>query len=143
MKREITTGGVIYKKNKRGISILLENNKGDNWSIFFDSLENEEGIEQKAKEIAQKRSGIEDIRVIADLGRLKYWIQSGQDLVHRRVYSFLYEMPQTSDYLPEEDQTRHLKWFEPDDALQIITSKDEKLTVKKALEKLKVSIQGG
>lgn len=138
MKREIKVCGIIYKKDKQGISILLENDNNE-WNVLFGSIENEDEIEEKTKLIAQEKSGLSDIRTISDLTRQKYWFQNGQDLVHRRVYSFLFELPQTSTEIPSEN-LKSLKWFKPEEALQVIPGQDAKLIVLKALEKLKVTV---
>ncbi|MFA6423470.1 MAG: hypothetical protein WCW17_03400 [Patescibacteria group bacterium] len=138
VEREIIVSSVIYKKNKQGISILLENNEKC-WNLFFDSIDEEKRIEDKIKVISQQRSTINEIRLIADLGCLKYWFQNGKNLMHRRVYSFLFETPQTYNN-DVESKSDKLKWFTPEESHELLPTKDSKLILDRALEKLKVTL---
>jgi 8-oxo-dGTP pyrophosphatase MutT (NUDIX family) len=134
-RRELSAGGVVYRKDAGDIEIALIRT-GKRWGLPKGHVERGEGIQEAACREVLEETGLQG-DVIAKLGEIAYryaYKKSGGELVRvfKRVHFYLLRWtkgePRGHDY--EVDEAR---WFALKEALGQLTFPTERKIVQKAL----------
>ena len=85
VKLEISSGGVVHRKPK----ILLIKDSYGRWALPKGKIEKGETPEEAAKREIGEETGIVDLKVIANLGKVKYFYQIHGQPIFKIIYIFL------------------------------------------------------
>ncbi len=133
---EVSAGGVIYRRTRRGIDVCLIATKGGTrWQLPKGKREDGESLEQTAAREVAEETGLVG-RVGPRLDRIDLWFTWTEDGVavrhHKLVYFYLleYERGSTDDHDHEVEEAR---WFDAEEALTRLTFPNERSVVERAL----------
>jgi 8-oxo-dGTP pyrophosphatase MutT (NUDIX family) len=141
VKRQVSAGGVIFRKNNSSIEIALIAVKGGNvWCLPKGVIDKGESAEIAAVREVSEETGLQG-RIIEKLGEINYWyyIKEEEARCRKTVHFFLieYESGETSQHDFEVDL---VSWFPIEDALKKANYKGEREIIEKAEKILKLKI---
>jgi 8-oxo-dGTP diphosphatase len=137
IKRQVSAGGVIFRKINSSIEIALVAVKdGKVWCIPKGIIDKGESPEVTAIREVSEETGLQG-RIIEKLGEINYWyyIKEERARCKKTVHFFLieYESGDTSKHDFEVDM---VSWFPIEDALKKASYKREMEIIEKAKERL-------
>jgi 8-oxo-dGTP diphosphatase len=137
IKRQVSAGGVIFRKINSSIEIALVAVKdGKVWCIPKGIIDKGESPEVTAVREVSEETGLQG-RIIDKIGDINYWyyIKEERARCRKTVHFFLieYESGDTSKHDFEVDM---VSWFPIEDALKKASYKREREIIEKARERL-------
>jgi 8-oxo-dGTP diphosphatase len=138
IKRQVSAGGVIFRKNNTSIEIALIAVKGGKvWCLPKGIVDKGESPEMTAVREVAEETGLNG-RIIEKLGEITYWfyIKEEEARCRKTVHFFLIEY-EKGDISKHDFEVDMVSWFPVDDALEIASYKGEKEIIAKAREILK------
>jgi 8-oxo-dGTP diphosphatase len=138
IKRQVSSGGVIFRKNNSTIEIALIAVKGGKvWCLPKGIIDKGESPETTAvREIAEE-TGLKG-RIVEKLGEITYWyyIKEEEARCRKTVQFFLIEY-ESGDISKHDFEVDMASWFPIDDALKTASYKGEREIIEKAKEIIK------
>jgi len=137
-RTEISAGGGAFRANGERFDIALIRTHEGRWQLPKGWIEEGEPPERAAVREVREEAGI-DAEIVAPLGTIEYWYRSTYDpepaRVHKFVHVFLlrYLVGSTDGHDSEVTEAR---WTPIDDALRMLTHKDERDMVARARDLL-------
>ncbi|MFH0868323.1 MAG: NUDIX domain-containing protein [Candidatus Woesearchaeota archaeon] len=135
MKREKSAGGIIFRKDKEPIYLLLHYEEG-HWDFPKGHVEEGEKDFDTVKREVEEETGIKDIEIIKDFKeKIQYYFKFKKELISKEVVFYLAKTKTEQIKLSFE----HIGsvWLPYDKALEKLTYKNAKEILKKANEFLK------
>lgn len=137
LKRQTSSGGVIYRKNGDTYAVaLISVKEGKFWCLPKGLLDKGETPEMTAVREVREESGLNG-RIIEKLGDITYWyyIRGENTKCRKTVHFYLmeYESGDTSQHDLEVDGA---EWFSLDEALRKISFKGDRRILEAAKAKL-------
>jgi 8-oxo-dGTP pyrophosphatase MutT (NUDIX family) len=138
LKRQTSSGGVIFKKTGDGVHVALVSvREGKFWCLPKGLLDKGETTEMTAVREVRVESGLTG-RIIEKLGDITYWyyIRVDNTICRKTVHFYLmeYESGDTSQHDFEVDSA---EWFPIDEAIEKISFKGDRKIIEKAKARLK------
>jgi 8-oxo-dGTP diphosphatase len=132
--REISSGGVVYRRHKGTVEIALIRVR-DRWSLPKGQVERGEGLEETALREVREETGLEG-KIVEKLGDITYWFtnktREGEPIrIFKRVYFYLIRWLK-GDVSRHDDEVEEAAWFPIAKALGQIYYSTEREMVKKA-----------
>lgn len=133
-RTEVSAGGVAFRANGDAFDIALIRTHEGRWQLPKGSIEDGEPPERAAVREVREEAGV-DAEIVAPLGTIEYWYRATYDpepaRVHKFVHVFLlrYLGGSTDDHDGEVTEAR---WAPIDEALAMLTHKDERAMVARA-----------
>ncbi len=134
-ERQISAGGVIFRKNEGRVEIALISTKGGKvWGLPKGAAEKGENLARTAHREVREETGL-DGRIIDKLGHIEYFFTfkdaQGTKRIFKIVYFFLMEY--TSGKVEDHDyEVDECRWVPIDEAAGLMRFKDEKEMIEKA-----------
>lgn len=137
LKTQVSSGGVIFRKNNDIVEIALIAVKGGNvWCLPKGVIDKGEIHEMTALREVEEETGLKG-RIIEKLGEITYWyyIKDENAKCKKTVHFFLmeYEGGDISDHDWEVDRA---SWFTIDEALKKASYRGEKEMIEKVKKRL-------
>jgi 8-oxo-dGTP pyrophosphatase MutT (NUDIX family) len=137
LRKEFSSGGVLFKKTRRGNAVaLICRGGGAIWCLPKGLVEKGEKAQETALREVQEETGLRG-HLMGKLGDISYRYTSKEEkiLVFKKVSFYLirYASGSTRDHDFEVDAAR---WFLIDKALDILTYPSEREILKKAAQAL-------
>ena len=132
--REISSGGVVYRRHKGAVEIALIRVR-DRWCLPKGQVEEGEGLQETALREVREETGLEG-KNIAKLGDITYWYtnrtREGETIrIFKRVYFYLIRWLK-GDVSRHDDEVEEAAWFPIAKALGQIYHSTERDILKKA-----------
>ena len=132
--REISSGGVVYRKHKGTVEIALIRVR-DRWCLPKGQVEEGEGLQETALREVREETGLEG-KIVEKLGDITYWYtnktKEGETIrIFKRVYFYLIRWLK-GDVSRHDDEVEEAAWFPIAKALGQIYYPTEREMVKKA-----------
>ena len=136
---EESSGGIIYRRGKAGIEILLISDAKGRWTIPKGHVEEGEANRQTALREIREETGLRELRIIDWLGKTKFNYRRGDSLVLMTVYVYLIEAGGDTDKLTAGDSEgiTGVKWFSVNEALDLIAYENMNNLLLLALRKIR------
>lgn len=133
---EISAGGIVYKRQKGEVKILLIKDSYGRWALPKGKIEKKEKPEEAALREIKEETGIGALKIKEGLGQIRYFYQLEGQRFFKIVYNFLIETEE--EKLKPCWEIQDARWFSPEEALNKIAYKNTKEILKKAIDKLKL-----
>ena len=133
--RQISSGGVIFRKNDAYIEIALVAVKdGKVWCLPKGIVDKGEKPDETAVREVLEETGLKG-RIIEKLGEINYWyyLKEEEARCRKTVHFYLLEY-EGGDISKHDWEVDKSAWFQIDDALKIASHKNEKEIIEKARE---------
>jgi len=141
-ERQISAGGVVFRKKGRVIEVALISTKGGKvWGLPKGGVEEGENLARTAHREVKEETGL-DGRILKNLGHIEYFFTfkdeegEGVKRYFKIVYFFLMEYA-GGDVFEHDKEVVDCKWFPIDEALKLMRYEDEREIIKKAKRALK------
>jgi len=128
--REVSAGGVVYRRTPAGPEFLLIRANG-RWAFPKGNLEKGETPETAAvREIAEE-TGLPSasLRIVGALPPIEYAFQSQGKLVFKTVHNFLVEAGADAPLSPQLSEIEEVRWFSPEEARRTLSFKNSRETL--------------
>jgi 8-oxo-dGTP diphosphatase len=135
--RQISSGGVIFRKNDASIEIALVAVKdGKVWCLPKGIVDKGEKPDETAVREVSEETGLKG-SIIEKLGEINYWyyIKEEEARCRKTVHFYLLKC-EGGDISKHDWEVDKAAWFQIDDALKIASHKNEKEIIEKARERL-------
>jgi 8-oxo-dGTP diphosphatase len=132
--REVSAGGVVYRKTPAGSEFLLIRANG-RWAFPKGNIEKGEAPEVAAlREIAEE-TGVPpaSLRIVRPLPPIEYAFQWQGQLVFKAVHNYLVEARADAPLSPQLSEIEEVRWFGPDEARRTLSFKNSRETLDAAI----------
>lgn len=124
INREPTAGGIVYRRNKGQLEILLIADSKHRWTIPKGHIEEGETPKQTAKREIQEETGLQEMEMLDWLGKINFRYRRLNVLVLMTTEIFLVEAKGDTDKIVPQEWMTGIKWFPVKDALDKIEYED-------------------
>lgn len=135
--REPTAGGIVFRKEKKEVEILLIQDAKDRWTIPKGHIEEGEEAKDTAGREIKEETGLEKLRVLNWLGKINFRYRRQQSLVLMTTDIFLVEALGDTNKLQPEDWMNGISWFSAQEALDKIEYEDIEKIILLGLNKIR------
>lgn len=138
MIKEVSAGGIVFKRTPRSIKFALMKDSYDKWTFPKGRVESGESLEAAAARETLEEMGLEQIRILEYLGKIDIWFRDrfereGQ-LVHKDIHYFLFETPKDAELHPDPTQRAYeAKWISTSQLMKTSDYDDLKPILKRAI----------
>ncbi len=135
-ERRTSSGGIICKKEKNKIKVaLISRNQGKVWCLPKGLVNKGEKLEETALREVKEETGL-DGKLIKKLGAIDYWFFYKKRKIHKVVHFYLLKhLGGNTKY--HDFEVEEVKWFEIDNAIRVMSYKNEIEIMKKAKKAIK------
>jgi len=137
IKRQVSSGGVVFRKNNSTIEVALIAVKGGKvWCLPKGIIDKGESPEETALREVTEETGLKG-RLIEKLGDITYWyyLKEEEAKCKKTVHFFLIEY-KSGDFSRHDWEVESAAWFPINDAIKKASYKSEKGIIEKAREML-------
>ncbi len=135
----VSAGGVVYRRGDEGVEVVICGRREDGvWGLPKGTPEDGETLEQTARREVQEETGL-SVAIEQPLGTIQYEFNRADAGLryHKTVHHYL--MRPTGGDLQEHDREYdRVRWMRAGEALRLLTFRNEKDVVRRALEWLEV-----
>lgn len=136
-KREFSAGGIVFKKQGRGFKVLLIKDAYGHWTWPKGNIDKGEKSQNAATREIKEEVGLENIRILAKVGRNNYFYRLKGDLIFKTVFFFLAEANSSEKLKVQKSEIEDARWFKPEKALKSAEYKGAKEMLEKAIRMYK------
>lgn len=135
-ERQISAGGVVYRRKEADIEVPLISVKGGKvWGLPKGTAEKGENLAATAHREVREETGL-DGRIIDKIGHIEYFYSLKEDgqpsrRIFKIVYFFLMEFI-SGDVADHDDEVDECRWVPLEEAIDLMRFKDEKEILGKA-----------
>jgi len=136
--REISAGGIVFRRNGGKVEFALMLDSYDKWAFPKGHVEQGESIEEAAARETLEELGLSEIRLLETLGKIDIWFrdrfQKKGTLIHKDIHYFLFETNADAELHPDpEEHAYEGKWIRPEKLLEVSSYTDMEPVLKRAL----------
>lgn len=137
--KEETAGGVVFRRTKRGVEILMIQDAKGRWTIPKGHVEKGEKLEETALREIEEETGLKDLKIIERLGKIDFRYRKQDKLILMTTHIYMiHAFKNSDDYKPEESEgIKDVEWFPANDALEYIEYDDIGKLFLMALKKIR------
>lgn len=140
-KREVSAGGVIFRRFPEGPKYLLILDSHGNWGFPKGHVEEGENPVSSARREISEETGLDDLILHGALGSIEWSFRSRGRLVHKRCYLYLFES-QEGDPVPQSAEgIKECRWFPGEAASSTLTFDNARAVLELAREKVRVLVE--
>lgn len=133
IKLAFSAGGVVFRSLGSEVEIALIKTR-NSWTLPKGLIEKGEKPEIAALREVEEETGLK-VELQNPLGSIEYWFYSPEEKVryHKKVYFFLFKAI-GGDINDHDFEVEEVKFFKPEEALNLVTYSGDKEILKKSLE---------
>lgn len=135
MRFEFSAGGVVFKKEKKKLLILVAQHSYHHGWVFpkgliGDKIEGESKESTAIREV-EEETGIK-AQIVEAIDQVTYWFKFNAEKIKKTVYYYVMEYV-GGDTNEHDFEMEDVKWIESEKVLEKLTYKSDKEVFKKAL----------
>lgn len=134
MKKEFSSGGVVIRKDRSGLSVLLIKDIYGFWTWPKGHIEEGETDSQAAAREIIEETGLDKVEVLDELGEEKYKFIRGKEGVSKKVKIFLVHATGKKDLSIQKSEVLEARWCDPEEAIGKVGYENADRYIRKALE---------
>lgn len=136
---ETTAGGVIFRRHEKDFEILLIRDIKKRWTIPKGHVDPGEEPRQTAKREIQEETGLKNVKVYSWLGKVNFQYRRQHTLVLMTMHLYLVEVTVDSNNFKPEKWLSDIKWFKPQEAVDLIEYEDISKLMLVGIKKIRVN----
>ena len=137
--KEISSGGIIYKKKDDGYYFCLILDAYNKWTFPKGHVEKGESLEETALRELEEETGLNKLKIKKYLGETEIKVHKpGQKSFRKLIKYFLIETKVSKIIIPDTQEIKDVRWFSKKEALNTIGYNNAKEIFNKGLEKLNI-----
>lgn len=146
VEREISAGGVVFKRTARSIRFAIMKDSFGKWAFPKGHVEEGESIEEAAARETIEELGLDEIRLLEPLGKIDIWFRDRFEkkgkLIHKDIHYFLFETPPDAELRPDPDERAfEAKWLSAGKLMPKSSYSDMEPILKRALNYVRKEIR--
>ncbi len=135
-RREVSAGGVVFRRFPEGPRYLLIFDSHGNWGFPKGHVEEGEDPVASARREIEEETGLDQLVMHGELGSISWSFRSGGKWVHKRCYLYLFESPQ-GEAVPERGEgIRECRWLPGEAASATVTFENARAVLERARDKV-------
>lgn len=139
--REVSAGGIVFQRTPRGIRFALMKDSYGKWAFPKGHVEEGETQEQAAARETLEELGLEQVRLIEELGAIDIWFRDRFEkkgaLIHKDIHYYLFETPEDAALRPDPSQHAYeARWVPMGKVLKSSSYRDMEPIVRRAIAHL-------
>ena len=136
VERTVSAGGVVYRRGEHGPEIVLCGRMHEGlWALPKGTPEHTESTEETALREVKEETGL-GVEIVGDLGSIEYGFTRPGLRIEKTVYHYLMRPDGTGRVENHDHEYDRVEWFGVDEALHLMTHRNEANVVKRAIEML-------
>jgi len=138
VEKAVSAGGVVYCRGEHGLEVVLCGGVHDGlWALPKGTPHHGESLEETAVREVGEETGLA-VAIVEPLGSIAYRFARPAEGVRydKTVHHYLLAPTGDGSTDAHDDEYDRVEWFPPDDALRIMTHRDEAQIVRRALTAL-------
>ncbi len=138
VEQATSAGGVVFRRGELGIEIVLCGRNAEGlWALPKGTPERGETLRETAMREVSEETGL-GVAIIGDLGTIEYAFARPSQGVRfeKTVYHFLMEPSGIGSVNEHDGEYDRVAWFPAEEALRIMTHRNELQVVRRALDAL-------
>lgn len=133
MKRETSSGVILFREREDKREYLLLHNRADDWEFPKGGVEDGEELQQTAIREASEETGIEDIRLVDGFREAyEYIFEFSGETIHKKVHLFIGEVKSDSISIDLSKEHHDLQWRTYNQAVNTITHEEPRRIFRQA-----------
>lgn len=133
LQREFSSGGIVVRSRNSKIKILLIKDPYGKWTWPKGNIDKGETPLDAAKREIREETGLENIQMIAEIGRSNYFYTRIKRLIYKTVYFYLFKFIGREKLTIQRKEIDDGRWFSKEEALSRVSYKGAKELLKKAV----------
>ena len=135
VKREISAGGVVIKREDGKAKVLLIKDSYGRWTWPKGKLQLKESAEDAALREINEEIGLKNLEIIGKLENINYFYRLHGQLIYKTIHLFLIECVGKEELKIQKEEIQDAEWLAPAEAIKIIQYKGAKEILEKAINK--------
>ncbi|MFH1798191.1 MAG: NUDIX domain-containing protein [Candidatus Omnitrophota bacterium] len=134
MRQQFAAGGVVIKKERGRLRVLLIKDSYGHWTWPKGHIEKGESPKAAAAREVTEETGQRNIEVVKELGKQKYYFTLKGEKIFKTVYIFLIKASGREKIVVQVSEIQKAKWFWPEEALEKIEYKGARALLRKGIQ---------
>ncbi len=135
--KEISSGGLIYRKEDDGYYFVLVLDAYDKWTFPKGHVEEGEELEETALRELKEETGLKKLKIIDYIGETQVKVHKPKEKPFRKLIKyFLVETKSKDIKIPDTKELKDVKWYTKKDVLKTLGYKNAEEIFSNGLEKL-------
>lgn len=138
VEQATSAGGVVYRRGDHGIEIVLCGRTPEGlWALPKGTPERGESLHETALREVSEETGL-GVSIVGDLGTIEYTFARPVQGVRfeKTVYHYLMQPTGSGSVAEHDGEYDRVDWFPAEEALRIMTHRNEAQVVRRALQAL-------
>jgi len=132
-EREFSSGGIVLKEEKKGVSILLIKDSYGRWAWPKGKIDKGEKAASAALREVKEETGLEGLDLIGELGRTEYFYKREGKLIFKTVFFYLMLLKGRSELKIQRDEIQDGRWLDVKSAQKLLNYKGARELLENAL----------
>jgi len=135
-ERAVSAGGVVFRRGDGGVEIVLCGRTAERlWALPKGTPEPDESLQETALREVVEETGL-GVTIVRDLGAIEYEFARPSQGVRfeKTVHHYLMQPDGTGAVEQHDGEYDHVEWFPAQEALRLMTYRNEAHVVRRALD---------